>query len=242
MRALPARRIALGALCAVLLAGITGPTAMATDAAREHSRATSPDALLVQVGHLDTREGDLAPVVDLLNAVLTADNGQLPPAEARRLGEAAKKAVDEEAAQKAVDEEAAQGPARGAVKAPAATATPSASAAPSASASATPEADLADDPLDTVQKALDELLDLLLPEGEDADLELPSLDDVLTEVDELLDALNDSASQTSVVVTRTTASDASPSPSASAGTLPLFPGITALTPLTPLTAVLLPAS
>ncbi|MGW0813926.1 hypothetical protein ACWD00_11850 [Streptomyces viridiviolaceus] len=234
MRALPARRIALGALCAVLLAGITGPAAMAADPAREHSRATSPDALLVQVSHLDTREGDLAPVVDLLNAVLTADNGQLPPAEARRLGEAAKKAVDEEAVQKAVDEEAAQGPARGAAKAPAATATPS------ASASVTPEADPTDDPLDTVQKALDELLDLLLPEGEDADLELPSLDDVLTEVDELLDALNDSDPQTSVVVTQTTTSDASPSPSA--GTLPLFPGITALAPLTPLTAVLLPTS
>ena len=31
MRALPARRIALGALCAALLAGVTGPAAMAAD-------------------------------------------------------------------------------------------------------------------------------------------------------------------------------------------------------------------
>lgn len=87
MRALPARRIALGALCAALLAGVTGPAAMAAD-----TRPT-PTEPLAQVRTVDAREHGLTPVVDLLNAVLEADDGRLPAEEARRLGDAARAAL-----------------------------------------------------------------------------------------------------------------------------------------------------
>ncbi|MFF5155681.1 hypothetical protein ACFY3N_05325 [Streptomyces sp. NPDC000348] len=93
MRALPARRIALGALCAALLAGLTGPAAVAADTAPERHRATSSAALLAQVRTVDADEHGLTPVVDLLKAALEADGGRLPAAETRKLGDAAKKAL-----------------------------------------------------------------------------------------------------------------------------------------------------
>lgn len=105
MRALPARRIASSTLCAALLVGVTGPAAMAADPARERSHATSPDApalradtLLAQVRKLDAFGKDIVPVTDLLTAVLKADHGRLPAAEARRLGEPAKRALAKVAA------------------------------------------------------------------------------------------------------------------------------------------------
>ncbi|MEV5544570.1 hypothetical protein AB0L35_00300 [Streptomyces sp. NPDC052309] len=241
MRALPARRIACSALCAALLAGTTGTAAMASDSAREPNRVVSPDTLLVQVRHLDARGGDLAPVADLLNAVLTTGEGRLPGAEARRLGEAAKRAVDDaivrDAAKRIVEKAAG--------KAPAVTAT--ATPTPTASVSADTAADGTDDLLDALRQALQDLLDSLLPEGENTtDQEVPSLDGLLTEVDELVDALTGAVPEASPLPAEPATDDASPS--ATATTLPALPGLTPLpllaplTPLTPLTSVLLPAS
>ncbi|MEU7557925.1 hypothetical protein [Streptomyces eurythermus] len=99
MRVLPARRLASTVLCAAVLAGITGPVALAADAAGEHgrtaSRASVPAAekerLLAQVRSLGRTHPELSPVADLLSRSLEA--GRLPADEARRLGEAAKEAV-----------------------------------------------------------------------------------------------------------------------------------------------------
>ncbi|MDT9700203.1 hypothetical protein [Streptomyces sp. P17] len=100
MRALPARRIASSALCATLLLGIAGPAAMAADdSARERTHAASSapvpgaDGLLEQTKALGDLGGVLTPVTDLLNAVLKADNGQLPAADAEKLGQAVKDAI-----------------------------------------------------------------------------------------------------------------------------------------------------
>ncbi|MFF9085536.1 hypothetical protein ACF1BE_03750 [Streptomyces sp. NPDC014991] len=99
MRDLPARRLASTALCAAVLVGITGPAAVAADTARGHGRTSSrapvPTAererLLAQVRALGAAGSVLNPVVDLLNRSL--EKGKLPADEARRLGEAAKKAI-----------------------------------------------------------------------------------------------------------------------------------------------------
>ncbi|QEU85824.1 hypothetical protein [Streptomyces viridosporus] len=197
MRALPVRRIALGACCAALLVGITGPVATAADPVRERTPASS-DALLVQVRSLDAQRGELAPVVDLLEAVLEADGGHLPPAEARKLGGAAEDALEKAAAK-----------ARAATAAPATTApvttdTPDASdpgtttTITTSSPTATPEASvpaedtplvvdetvLADDLLDAVREVVDDLQDLLLSGEEDVVIE-----DLLAEVEALVDEL-----------------------------------------------------
>ncbi|MET7296707.1 hypothetical protein ABZS79_32200 [Streptomyces griseoloalbus] len=183
MPALPARRIALGALCAAFLAGITGPTAMAVDSAPEHHRATSSDALLVQVRNLDAHEDDLAPVADLLEAVLEADAGQLPAAEAGELGEAAKDALEEAAAQT-----------------PAATATPTAPAPATDTLLPGTEADPMSDALDAVREAVDSLVDALLSDqAEDADQISSSVDDLLTEVEDLVDELTGGEPQMSIL-------------------------------------------
>ncbi|MER7836507.1 hypothetical protein ABTY98_11460 [Streptomyces sp. NPDC096040] len=99
MRALPARRLASTALCALLLAGVTGPAAVAADPAHEHTHATSQapvpgaDALLAQVKSLGDLGTVLKPVTDLLNTVLGADNGQLTADQATQLGDAVKAAI-----------------------------------------------------------------------------------------------------------------------------------------------------
>ena len=101
MRALPARRIAAPALCATLLLGIAGPAAVAADhdstrdARSTAAKAPVPgaDALLAQVKSLGDVGGVLTPVTDLLNAVLKADNGQLPAADAAKLADAVKAAI-----------------------------------------------------------------------------------------------------------------------------------------------------
>ncbi|MFF4830574.1 hypothetical protein [Streptomyces sp. NPDC001315] len=123
MHALPVRRIASSALCAALLVGIAGPAAMAADSSRERSHAALPDAPLLgshalraQVGKLNAFGDELTPVTDLLNAALKADNGQLPPAEARKLGDAAKGALAKVAAKAPATRELRPTPTRGAAK------------------------------------------------------------------------------------------------------------------------------
>jgi hypothetical protein len=98
MRGLPLRRIASTAICAALLAGVTGPTAVAADSARKGVHTASApvpgaDALLAQVKGLTDLGIVLTPVTDLLNTVLKADNGQLSPDEATKLVQAAKDAI-----------------------------------------------------------------------------------------------------------------------------------------------------
>ncbi|MFK4146356.1 hypothetical protein [Streptomyces sp. NPDC004065] len=102
MPALPARRIASGAACAALLVGITGPAAAAaaagpaaarTHAARPDTRLPGADALLAKVRELGAHRKEVTPVTRLLTAVLEADRGHLPAAEARKLGDDAKRAL-----------------------------------------------------------------------------------------------------------------------------------------------------
>ena len=151
MRGLPARRIASTALCAAVLAGIGAPAALAADPAREHHRATAPrsplpaaDALLDRVEGLGDLGGRLAPVDDLLAAVLTADRGTLTVLDAKKLGDAAKNAL----AQLTMPPAAA--PTGVHLLAP-----PQAPATPLARQRA---ADPVSDTLAAVQKALDDLL------------------------------------------------------------------------------------
>lgn len=101
MRALPARRLAVPALCATLLLGVTAPAALATDAetARDHARSASApvpgaDALLAQLKGLGDLGGVLKPVTDLLDAALKADNGQLSAEQVAELGKAVRDAID----------------------------------------------------------------------------------------------------------------------------------------------------
>ncbi|MFD0334151.1 hypothetical protein ACFQZ0_14000 [Streptomyces erythrogriseus] len=75
MRALPARRIALGALCAALLVTTTGPAALA---AGSHPGQDPAASLAARLPQTETARTDLAPVTDLVHAVLSAPGGQLP--------------------------------------------------------------------------------------------------------------------------------------------------------------------
>ncbi|WP_225821422.1 hypothetical protein [Streptomyces naphthomycinicus] len=142
MRDLPARRLASTVLCAAVLIGITGPAAVAADAAREHGRTASrapvpaaeKERLLAQVRALDGTSSVLDPVIDLLDRSL--ENGRLPADQARKLGEAAKKAVVEAAAApKPAAPTAAATPTTPA--APATAATPTTPAAPTTAATPT---------------------------------------------------------------------------------------------------------
>ncbi|MFE3169346.1 hypothetical protein [Streptomyces sp. NPDC059224] len=175
MRALPARRLASTALCALLLAGTTGPAAVAADSAHErtHAKSQAPvpgaDALLAQVESLGNLGTVLKPVTDLLDTVLAADDGQLTPDQATQLGDAVKAAIAQVTA-------AAPAPAPAV---PATPALPSVPALPSAAQStpAVPAAfpapaaaqakglgdtpgvkDLAGDALTALQTAVDKLL------------------------------------------------------------------------------------
>ncbi|MEU3250141.1 hypothetical protein [Streptomyces sp. NPDC006997] len=101
MRGLPIRRLASTALCASLVLGIAGPSALAADSepARDRgtaaSRAPVPgaDTLLDQSGTLADLGAVLTPATALLNAVAKAEDGQLSPDQATKLGEAVKDAV-----------------------------------------------------------------------------------------------------------------------------------------------------
>ncbi|CAL9466400.1 hypothetical protein SUDANB15_02725 [Streptomyces sp. enrichment culture] len=248
MRALPARRIALGACCAALLIGITGPAATAAEPARERTPAASSDALLVQVRNLDAHEGELAPVVDLLEAALGADGGHLPPAEARRLGEAAEDALEAAAAKaQAATPTATATPT---VTAPAGTAAPS-DPDPAATATATatvttpdasdPAEDVSDpaedalltddeneltsDLLDAVREVVDSLLELMVSDDEEVVARVPaSVDDLLAEVQELVDALTGTADpQVSILPAPAGATPVTQVPLLPAVTLPALP-------------------
>ncbi|MGJ5751660.1 hypothetical protein FB563_3995 [Streptomyces puniciscabiei] len=104
MRVPPVRRIASTALCAALLAGVTGPAAFAADSTPERTRATAQapapgaDEVLTQVNSLGHFGTVLEPVKTLLDAVLKADKGQLSADQATKLVKAAKDAVAKAAA------------------------------------------------------------------------------------------------------------------------------------------------
>ncbi|MFE2075588.1 hypothetical protein [Streptomyces misionensis] len=105
MRALPARRLASTVVGAAVLAAVTGPVAVAVSADSTGdradtgtSRASLPGAakLLAQVRAMDRSGSVPKQVVTLLDRSLT--EGRLPAAEARRLGDEAKKALERAAA------------------------------------------------------------------------------------------------------------------------------------------------
>ncbi|GGV63462.1 hypothetical protein [Streptomyces massasporeus] len=231
MCALPARRIASGALCAALLVGITGPVAMAADSSRGHghvapeARLPGADARLAQVGKRNW--GELAPVADLLRTVLRDSNGRLPAAEARRLGDAAKAALAEAAANGAGTSLMST-----VVRLPA-PALPA--AAPGMSvprAAADPVTDL----LDLVLGAVDGLLEAITSAAGGV---LPSVDGLLTGVDDLLAALtagelsfqdeSDESTPSDEVPGESSTSD----PAETAVTLPDVPLLTPVLPPTP---------
>jgi hypothetical protein len=243
MRALPARLIAPGVLCAALVAGVTGP-AWAADTAPEHHRATTSAALLDQVRAIDAGKHGLAPVVDLLKAVLEADGGRLPAAEARKLGDAAKDALA-----KLADEDPA----------PTTTTSESSSVTTSGGTVVTVTGDeLSDEELAALREAVDSLLDLLqsgtatsTDTDTDADTgtgtttetdaaEQTDADANATETPSLIDALLGRVSNliAGLLGTQTQASIL-PAPAGVART-PILPGVT-LPGVAPLTSVLLPA-
>ncbi|MFF8876852.1 hypothetical protein [Streptomyces flaveolus] len=241
MRALPARLIAPGVLCAALLAGVTGP-ARAADTAPEHHRATTSAALLGQVRAIDAGEHGLAPVVDLLKAVLEADGGRLPAAEARKLGDAAKDALA-----KPTDEDPA----------PTTTTSESSSVTTSGGTVVTVTGDeLSDEELAALREAVDSLLDLLqsgtaTSTDTDADAgtgtttetdaaEQTDADTNATGTPSLIDALLGRVSNliAGLLGTEPQASTL-PAPARTVRT-PILPGVT-LPGVAPLTSVLLPA-
>ncbi|MGV9287623.1 hypothetical protein [Streptomyces sp. NPDC003719] len=253
MRALPARPIALGALCAALLAGITGPVAMAADTNPGHTRVLSPIApvpavqtLLGEVEYLNARGAELDPVADLLTAVAGSDDDRsLPPAEARKLGEAAKGALDKAAARTSATSAATRAPATELLV-------------------PTTGADIIGDALEAVKEAVDGLLGTIFSTdgitsttdttdtasttdttgsveasaaADTAAATKTSLDHLLAEVSKLVDALTVGDPEVSVLPAPATPSTTSPS-SAQA---PALPAVT-LPALTPPAPVLLPAS
>ncbi|MFF9200694.1 hypothetical protein ACF1AE_02465 [Streptomyces sp. NPDC014986] len=237
MRALSARRIAIGALCAAVVAGITGPAAVAAETAAGHDRATSSAALLARAGNAHAHASELGPVLGLLKAVLETRDGRLTPERARTLGGAAKAALVRAAADDdptimiAIADTTA--PLTTAPAAPAPTAAASALTAPVASTTVTgvlppAAAELLNDLPGAVREALDDLLDVLLPEaGTGAAPVLPSAGDLLTRVDNLVAALLGGEPQVSTL----------PAPAEAAAPAPA-----ALPALTPLTPVLPPSS
>lgn len=224
MRGLSARRIASCALTVAFLAGVSGPAAMAADSAREHSHAASPraplpgaDRLLAQVHSLRDPDGRLAPVTDLLMAVLRSDHGKLSAADAKRLGDAAKRALGEATAPAAPTASAT----------PTATAKPTASASPAAPAPAPTAsgvllpapakhaagsravgqraADPTSDALAAVQKALDNLLKTVA--SGDVSQVLPAVTGLVNELIGLVTAtLSGNGLSTSTAATTATAS------------------------------------
>ncbi|MGA5202427.1 hypothetical protein [Streptomyces variegatus] len=236
MCALPVRRIASGALCAALLVGITGPVAMAAESTRGHghvapeARLPGTDARLAQIGKLNW--GELTPVSDLLRTVLRDSNGKLPPAEARRLGAAAKAALADAAAKGAQTSLMST-----AVRLPA-PAWPA--AVPAASVSAPRAANPVTDLLDLVLGAVDGLLKAITSGVGGV---LPSVDDLLTGVDGLLAALTAGDPQLEDEPVASTPADepSSESPgtsstSAPAETAVTLPEVPLLTPVLPPTS------
>ncbi|MGA5796184.1 hypothetical protein ACPC27_12875 [Streptomyces cellulosae] len=172
MRALPARRIALGALCAALLTTTTGPTALAADAHPGQDPAASLAARLPQT---DTARADLTPVTDLARAILSAPGGRLPLTEAQRLATAAREAVERAGVERAADD-----PASTSITVVSNGSTPAAPVLPgipnpapgillpTAEEDTTPVA-ATNNGLGALREALENLLDLLLPTSDPAD-------------------------------------------------------------------------
>ncbi|CAM5589112.1 hypothetical protein [Streptomyces canus] len=173
MRGLPARCIASCALCAALLVAVAGPTAAAS---RGPVPVPHADALRPQVEALAELGGVLTPVTDLLNTVLKADNGQISAEQAAELGDAVKDAIA-----KITEETSAAAvtlPATGTTTTPStttgstttgSTTTGSTTTTPSllltliqngdvGARSAKAPADLLDDAIDALEKAIDDLL------------------------------------------------------------------------------------
>ncbi|MDQ0930697.1 hypothetical protein [Streptomyces turgidiscabies] len=184
----PARRIASTALCATLLLGIGAPAALAADgdAARERGHAASQapapnaDALLAQVKLLGDLGGVLTPVTDLLNAVLKADNGQLPLDDATKLVDTVKTAI-------AAASAAAPAPATPPVSLPATPVRPATPPLPDVSTLPAPlrdakavkaPLDIKADSLAALQKSVDALLEAATS-GDVAKV-VPAVTDVLT--------------------------------------------------------------
>ncbi|PPS74477.1 MULTISPECIES: hypothetical protein [Streptomyces] len=240
MCALPVRRIASGALCAALLVGITGPVAMAAESSRGHghvapeARLPGVEARLAQIEKLNW--GELTPVADLLTTVLRNNNGTLPPAEARKLGAAAKTALTEAAAKRT------RTPLMSTVVRLPAPALPVAVPGVPVPRAADPVTDL----LDVVVGAVDGLLEAITSR---VDGVLPSVDGLLTGVDDLLAALDEGGlslpdeSDASAPSEESSAEPAGPSstsePAETAVTLPELseiPEIQLLTPVVPPTS------
>ncbi|WP_433918781.1 hypothetical protein OIE50_19960 [Streptomyces canus] len=168
MRGLPARCIASCALCAALLVAVAGPTAAAS---RGPVPVPHADALRPQVEALAELGGVLTPVTDLLNTVLKADNGQISAEQAAELGDAVKDAIA-----KITEETSAAAvtlPATGTTTTPSTTTgsstTGSSTTIPSllltliqhgdvGARSVKAPADLLDDAIDALEKAIDDLL------------------------------------------------------------------------------------
>ncbi|MEU9290857.1 hypothetical protein AB0D57_41080 [Streptomyces sp. NPDC048275] len=223
MRALPARRIATSALCAALLVGITGPAAMAADSTREHSRVLSSEARLrgadVLIAQVRTyNRGELAPVADLLKAAAKADNGQLPAAEAKKLGAEAKRALD-----KAADKAPATGAERRVLERRAADLTDDELDELNAELD-----DELNDELDDVEEAIDDLLESI---SDDVDEVLSLVDDLLAEVEDLLDELLDGDLPETTPSTVSTLTSTSLSTSVPLEPTVTLPAITSLTPV-----------
>ncbi|MFD8615114.1 hypothetical protein [Streptomyces sp. NPDC059631] len=207
MRGLPARRVASTALCAALLAGIGGPAAMAADSVRGSGPAAAPrtplpdpGTLLGQVQNLAGLGGALAPVRDLVTAVLDPEQGVLSAADTQKLGTAAKDALAQ------VGAAVAAGTAQTAPSAATSTtpstvpfaAAPAAPAAPGAPvstgvllpAAGTPRvaapraADPTSDALAAVRKALDGLLKAIA--AGDSTQVLPATDSLVKELTALV--------------------------------------------------------
>ncbi|MEV5272297.1 hypothetical protein [Streptomyces werraensis] len=173
MRALPARRIALGALCAALLVTTTGPAALAADS---HPGQDPAASLVARLPQTDTARTDLTPVTDLVRAVLAAPDGRLPLAEAQRLAAAAREAV----ARAATDDPSStsvtvvsNSSTLATPALPGATTPTTGVLLPTAEEDTTPAA-ITDSTLGAVREALDNLLDLLLPKSEPADADSAS--------------------------------------------------------------------
>ncbi|MEV5266025.1 hypothetical protein [Streptomyces werraensis] len=173
MRALPARRIAFGALCAALLVTTTGPAALAADS---HPGQDPAASLVARLPQTDTARTDLTPVTDLVRAVLAAPDGRLPLAEAQRLAAAAREAV----ARAATDDPSStsvtvvsNSSTLATPALPGATTPTTGVLLPTAEQDTTPAA-ITDSTLGAVREALDNLLDLLLPKSEPADADSAS--------------------------------------------------------------------
>ncbi|GHG03884.1 hypothetical protein [Streptomyces albogriseolus] len=173
MRALPARRIALGALCAALLVTTTGPAALAADS---HPGQEPAASLLARLPQTDTARTDLTPVTDLVRAVLSAPDGQLPPAEARRLAAAAREAV----ARAATDDPSSASVTvvndSSTLAAPVLPGVPNPATGvllPTAEEDDTPAA-TTDSVLGAVREALENFLNVLLPQSDPADADSAS--------------------------------------------------------------------